>query len=522
MAGSGRSVLPHARDPRGRRRYLRPARPIRAHARQARLPGRRRRHLPALARRSRRAVRTSDGVHPARFIARLSLHDLHVHRGLHRPGAHGRQPHEHDRTAPLRLGAPGSRGERDRGRGLPRRSRPAPAQSRAPHGDLGLRRRSHVRTVRSPGSCADAGAGRDDDPRGVHPRASPPAAILLESPAANLALVAHHPRGLLRPDDGPARRARGGGARARADLVVLPRRGLPVRLRQEHRQRDPRGHPRVGHDGGDRRGGGGRDRHFLAAVHPRPRRAHRPLPQPPSPAHERGRAGHSRDARGGRPHVAPQPHSRDRVGRDFARAQPALARGHGPSAILAPFRDSRGGHPPDVPHDHGRLRVLPVRRSQRARRRLCGRLARRHRPRAALRGRRALRARRGNSASPRPPHGCRPCGCRSIGAHAGVPRRHHLAVCQDHCHLVGIRRSQDRHGRILRYRRLPRGGRPDPRHPALARRRDRSPRRDRGPRRRRLRDPAIRGFAPRDQGRPSRAQLRHPGEARTRARARAR
>jgi multicomponent Na+:H+ antiporter subunit A len=165
--------------------------------------------------------------------------------------------------------------------------------------------------------------------------------------------------------------------------------GLTVGGLQEHRQRDPRGHPGVGHDGRDLGPARGRDRRRVARLPPASRRGH--------PARRRRPRGRTRVGDRHRPD-----------GRAASTARPARAQRHEhPLDRVAPGRqhartaspvgDLRGHDAAAVPHDDRVLGVPAVLGSQRPRRRLRGGARDRHRARGPLPRGRTLRAGRGRA-----------------------------------------------------------------------------------------------------------------------------
>ena len=222
---------------------------------------------------------------------------------------------------------------------------------------------------------------------------------------------------------------------ADAGLRGLPGGGRRVRRRPQHRQRDPRRHPGLGHLRRDLGAGRGRDRGG----------------QPDLPGHPHD--GHPAGLR----HPLPGRGRRSsRPGRAAGSGCPARAR----CTRRPPLDHLRGGHPADLPGAH-RVRDLPaVRRAQRARRRL----RRRHGHRAGadgpLPGRRPLRARRGGAGRRRHADGHR--AVRGRGLRARPARLRRVPCLQSAERRPGrpaARRAAPGHLVVLRHRRLPRRGR---------------------------------------------------------------
>src|SRR5699024_1180373 len=121
---------------------------------------------------------------------------------------------------------------------------------------------------------------RDGHPHRLRARASAPSPLFLPAVAARGPVVADPHRRERRRPRVLARPRRADDARGRPRLRGLPRRDVALRLRQEHRQRHARRHPRLGHDGGDLRAPRRSDRDRLARVPAPPRGPTRPARGP--------------------------------------------------------------------------------------------------------------------------------------------------------------------------------------------------------------------------------------------------
>ena len=312
----------------------------------------------------------------------------------------------------------------------------------------------------------DPGPRRDHDARRGRPGPAAPAADHHRAP---LAAAPAGPARDRRADRGAHRAARRHRARrpdAARGVAGVPVAGLRLRRGPERRQRDPGRHPRLGHHRRALRPAGRRDRRREPGL-PRPSHRH-----PARRCAEGAAAGPGRTTRpchraglglAARPDPgAPRP--------------PPLARaGSAERTLLLEVVD-----PPRLPDDHGGLGVLPVRRAQRARRRVRGRAARRARAGGALRGRRALRARRGGAG--RGGHAARrgPAVRRCQRPRRAGARRRGAADGRARARRPRPRSRQARDLAAVRRRRLPHRRRARAGHPAQPRRRAR-PARDRGP-----------------------------------------